>query len=910
MATLHYAIVALLAACTSDGDVGKADGVGNDAPTVTIERPADGARIATPDAVNLVGVATDPEDGELPDDALAWTSDRDGALGSGAALTTALTEGTHRLTLTATDSRGATGAASIDVVVSGDNQPPTPTILAPTTWAVLREGEPLVLEGRADDPEDGALPTGGLVWTSSIDGLWGQGSPLTIGAPSLGEHLIVLTAIDTLGASAQAAVTLRVAGVGEDVAPFVRIDAPTDGATYAPGQTVSLRGEGLDPETGALSGASLVWTSDLDGALGTGSPRDTTLSAGVHALTLTATDPGGQSDSATVYVVVATPGNTLPSATIDAPRDGEVVPSDITLRGEATDAEDGALTGLSLAWRSSASGPLGTGSPLQASLPPGPQTLTLIATDALGGAGVDAVDVSVVAANTAPTATLLQPADGASYTAGTAIAFVGAGDDPEEGALADANLFWQSSLNGPFATGAAPSFAGLGPGTHTVTLTAIDRQGASGSDSITLTITPASNPLPPVAALSVPPTGWVGIAVQADATASTDADGAITTWQFDWGDGGAATASTDGLADHTYLTPGTYTVRVTVTDDDGQSDTASATLDVALPARVPVVAYDGAWPAGAFCDLALSASGEPRVLFGDLGHGQVLFAERVAGAWQATVVDGPGFLLGGLLDRGGTLVLDAAGQPAGAWSLDGRIRYATRSAAGVWTVEDVATAASFEAHVVLTLDPNAAGRPTIVFQSDVTTERPAVATRTGGAWTVNTWSNLSSWNDTPVRGGAAWLSNGSLMFPMGRYALSFGTWSAAGGFSGPTVIDSSTYLDDARTPTLVDPNGVPHVFTTDGLFSRPTAPQWVASDVANSPLYRRALAWDPVAGGPVAAFVNDQGQFEVVHPDGGPYWAWSYQGPADANADIDIEVDASSGDVRACFFRSGNLLVY
>ena len=145
---------------------------------------------------------------------------------------------------------------------------------------------------------------------------------------------------------------------------------------------------------------------------------------------------------------------------------------------------------------------------------------------------------------------------------------------------------------------------------------------------------------------------------------------------------------------------------------------------------------------------------------------------------------------------------------------------------------------------------------------------------------------------------------------MGRYALSFGTWSPTGGFSGPTVIDAAAYPDDARTPALVDPNGSPHVLSNDGLYSRPTAPLWVRSEVANTALGHRALAWDPLVDQPVAAFVNDQGLFEVVHPDGGPYWAWSYQGPADGNADIDVEVDPSSGDIRACFFRSGNLLVY
>jgi PKD repeat protein len=897
-------------ACKADGDADKGGPPGNDSPSVTITSPADGARVATPASVNLTGEADDPEDGTLPDDALAWTSDRDGPLGTGSALTVALSEGEHHLILTATDAGGATGTDAVTLLVSGDNLAPTPTILAPETWTVLREGDPLVLEGVASDPEDGVLPNGGLLWTSSIDGLWGQGSPLTVPAPSLGEHLVLLTAVDSLGAAGQAAVTVRVAGIGEDVAPFARIDAPADGATFAPATAVPLRGTGEDPETGTLSGAALTWTSDVDGALGTGAALDATLSAGLHTVTFTARDPGGQTATDTVLLVIAEPGNAAPVASIDAPQPGAVLPPTTSLRGLAEDAEDGTLPMTALAWRSSLGGPLGTGSPFDATLPLGAQTLTLIATDSAGGVGVDTVDVIITAPNTAPVATILQPADGSTFTAGTAIGFVGAGDDAEDGALPEANLFWQSSLDGPFAQGAAPSFAGLSAGAHTITLTVVDAQGASDSASLAITVTPAAAPLPPVAVLSLPPTGYVDLDVQADASASADADGDVVNWRFDWGDGTVPTVVTTGVASHRWANAGTFTVTVTVTDDDGLTDTTTATLDITVPVRVPTLVYDDVWPAGVFCDLALDASGEPRVLFGELGHDQVLYAERVGGVWQTTLVDGPGFLVGGALTQAGSLQLDAQGQPAGAWVVDDRVRYGTRSAAGVWTVEDVAIAMSDDAPVMLRLDPNTAGRPTLLFQQDVGSDRPAVATRaTPGSWTVSAWTSLAAAYDNPVRGGAAWLPNGSLIFPMGRYDFAFGTWSPVTGFGGPNAIDGSS-LDAYRHPVVVDPSGVSHILTGSGLYSRAVAPTWTISDVANTSLVHRALAWDPVANGPVAAFVNDQGLLEIVRPDGGTYWGWTYQGPADRAVDIDLEVDPTTGDARACFFRSGNLLVY
>lgn len=55
----------------------------------------------------LLGFGIDNEDGTLADDALIWTSDRDGALGTGQQLVVrTLSEGQHTITLTVTDSDG------------------------------------------------------------------------------------------------------------------------------------------------------------------------------------------------------------------------------------------------------------------------------------------------------------------------------------------------------------------------------------------------------------------------------------------------------------------------------------------------------------------------------------------------------------------------------------------------------------------------------------------------------------------------------------------------------------------------------------------------------------------------------------------------------------------------------------
>lgn len=87
-------------------------------PEVYLLSPETGNAYAPGALVELEGQASDPEDGPLGDGALAWSSDRQGGLGSGRHLTlTTLQPGPHTLTLTATDGDGMTAAASVSITV-------------------------------------------------------------------------------------------------------------------------------------------------------------------------------------------------------------------------------------------------------------------------------------------------------------------------------------------------------------------------------------------------------------------------------------------------------------------------------------------------------------------------------------------------------------------------------------------------------------------------------------------------------------------------------------------------------------------------------------------------------------------------------------------------------------------------
>jgi len=122
---------------------------------------------------------------------------------------------------------------------------------------------------------------------------------------------------------------------------------------------------------------------------------------------------------------------------------------------------------------------------------------------------------------------------------------------------------------------------------YKVSLTVTDDKGATGTKSITVSVRPAANQ-PPQAAFTFTPTSpRAEEPVQFDASASKDPDGTITKYEWDFGDGG----KDQGIkVNHMYNTGGTYTVTLTVTDDQGAVGSAQQTVTVLGQANKPPVA--------------------------------------------------------------------------------------------------------------------------------------------------------------------------------------------------------------------------------------------------------------------------------------------------------------------------------
>jgi hypothetical protein len=395
---------------------------------------------------------------------------------------------------------------------------------------------------------------------------------------SAGSHTLTATVTDAGGLQGSAQIALTVNGP-----PTVGISSPPDGTTVNAGDAVTLTGTASDIEDGDLS-ASIVWTSDLDGAIDTGASVGTSaLSAGNHTLTATVTDGGGLQGSAQIGLTV----NAGPVVTITAPADGSQVTfgDSVGLGGTATDLEDGDLS-ASLAWSSSLDGALGSGGSVNtSSLSVGAHTLSATVTDSAGFAANAQISLTVDPPNAPPIVTITSPAAGSPFNAGDNIGFVATAVDPEDTDISAA-VVWSSDLDGALGTGASINRDDLTPGAHLISADVMDSGGLPGHAQIVLTVNGG-----PVVSITAPPDGTtvnVGDSVTLTGTASDTEDGDLSA-SLAW------TSDLDGLIGigesviNSNLSAGTHQIRAEVTDTGGLVGYEDVTLYVNAPPQLAIV---------------------------------------------------------------------------------------------------------------------------------------------------------------------------------------------------------------------------------------------------------------------------------------------------------------------------------
>jgi len=281
-------------------------------------------------------------------------------------------------------------------------------------------------------------------------------------------------------------------------------------------------------------------------------------------------------------VANAGPDQTVP----DSGSDGVEL---ITLNGSASSDPDGSM--LAYQWREGTSVLAFEASP-SIFLTVGVHTLTLQVTDDRGATGTDTVVISV-RADTPPTANAgadQTVTDGDGNGAET-VTLDGSASSDADGSIV--SYEW-SEGGSVFSTGASPSVS-FAVGAHTLTLRVTDDQGATGTDTVVVTVNARPN-TPPTANAgadqTVTDTDGNGVeTVTLNGGASSDIDGSIV--RYEWREGSTVLATI--AAPSVTLMVGTHTLTLTVTDNNEAtaSDTVVVTINPFAASSTHVGDLDG-----------------------------------------------------------------------------------------------------------------------------------------------------------------------------------------------------------------------------------------------------------------------------------------------------------------------------
>lgn len=139
---------------------------------------------------------------------------------------------------------------------------------------------------------------------------------------------------------------------------------------------------------------------------------------------------------------------------------------------------------------------------------------------------------------------------------------------------------WDWTSDGSYdSTGETASHTYSSSNTYTIKLRVVDNDG--GSDTVEHTVTVSSggggNTAPD--AYFVATTS--GLTVNVNAGESSDSDGTITNYAWDWtNDGSYDTSSASATTSHTYTSADTYTIKLRVTDNGSATDTYTRSVTV------------------------------------------------------------------------------------------------------------------------------------------------------------------------------------------------------------------------------------------------------------------------------------------------------------------------------------------
>lgn len=167
------------------------------------------------------------------------------------------------------------------------------------------------------------------------------------------------------------------------------------------------------------------------------------------------------------------------------------------------------------------------------------------------------------------------PVASASPSSGAApftVNFSSAGSSDPDGTIVSYD--WELE-NGISSAEPNPSHVYSTPGTYNALLIVTDNDGLSRSTTVTITATSPPNQSPVAVASAPVTTGYAPLAVNFSSAGSSDPDGTVAAYAWNFGDGSTSTAAHPS---HTYMAAGNYTATLTVTDNQEASSSRTLTI--------------------------------------------------------------------------------------------------------------------------------------------------------------------------------------------------------------------------------------------------------------------------------------------------------------------------------------------
>lgn len=414
--------------------------------------------------------------------------------------------------------------------------------------------------------------------------------------------------------------------------PIVAIENPIDGAVVDADVPITLQGRVVDEAyEDALHTVSTLWTVDgsrvCEAAVFDTAGLTTcehTFDPGTATISLTATDPAGQTASATIEITVVA-GN-APAVEILTPATGDRVNDGDIVRFTATvaDVEDRA-DALSVSWESDLDGVLSTLGAASSgdvefatdALTVGTHNISLNVTDGDGNTGVDRITLFVNGPPEAPTVQITP--DPASSDDTLRATITGGSYDPNGDTIDYAYAWYRNGSLTSLTGDTVPASETSRGDVWRVEATPSDGfdVGPYGADDIEI-----GNGAPSATGVSISPTvAYTDDTLTAVPTGWSDSDGDAAGYRYQWTVNGVdVSGATDATLDGSYFVKGDQ-VTVTATPWDG-TDAGAAVVSGAreiqnsLP-TAPIVAITPEYPEdddGLTCLVvtdAVDADGDP-----------------------------------------------------------------------------------------------------------------------------------------------------------------------------------------------------------------------------------------------------------------------------------------------------------